>query len=156
MFAENGWVLDEHMPPNDPGSLKKAFQELLEAWKKGPENVVGAEWIIPPARGQQAKVVGDDYPNQASFNQGDYSFYGSLGMAKGVDKSGGKKTPTDEKKTGEKLSAEELREAELLLEQVPDEGIRKAFRDWIDKGGADRSVLEKLRSIAKEPSETDN
>ena len=155
MFTENGWKLNEHMPPHDPGSLKEDFRELMEAWKKGPEQVENAEWLIPPARAQQAKVVGDDYPNKASFNRGDYSFYGSMGMAKSFGMSGGEKSATGKKKTGKKLSAEELQEVELLLKQVPDEGIRKAFRDWIGKSGADQSVLDKLRSMTEGPSKKD-
>ena len=86
MFMENGWKPDAHMPPHDPGSLNEDLMELLEAWRKGPENVPGAEWIVPPARGQPARVVGEDYPNQAFFNRSDYSFYGSLGLEKGRQK----------------------------------------------------------------------
>jgi hypothetical protein len=82
MFMENGWKPDAHMPPHDPGSLNEDLMELLEAWRKGPENVPGAEWIVPPARGQPARVVGEDYPNQAFFNRSNYSFYGSLGLKK--------------------------------------------------------------------------
>ncbi len=86
MFMENGWKPGAHMPPHDPGSLNEDLMELLEAWRKGPENVPGAEWIVPPVRGQPARVVGEDYPNQAFFNRSDYSFYGSLSLEKGRQK----------------------------------------------------------------------
>lgn len=69
MFMKNGWKPNEHMPPHDPGSLAKDLRQLLTAWDKGPENVPNAEWIIPPARGKDSQVVGDDYLHQAAFNR---------------------------------------------------------------------------------------
>lgn len=69
MFMENGWKPNKHMPPHDPGSLAKDLEQLLTAWKDGPDRVKGAKWVIPPARGEEGKVVGDDYPNKAHFNR---------------------------------------------------------------------------------------
>lgn len=69
IFMQNGWDPNAHMPPNDPGSLRDDLQEFLDAWKTGPEEVEGADWIIPPARGVASRVVGDDYPFRAHFNQ---------------------------------------------------------------------------------------
>lgn len=68
MFMENGWKPNKHMPPNDPGSLKKDLDQLLEVWRNGPETVKGAKWIIPPAAGKEGQVVGENYPNKARFN----------------------------------------------------------------------------------------
>lgn len=68
MFMENGWKPNNHMPPKDPGSLAKDFEQLLEVWRKGPTTVKGAHWIIPPAAGKARQMVGDDYPNKAPFN----------------------------------------------------------------------------------------
>lgn len=68
MFIVNGWDPNKHMPPQDPGSLDKDLKILLEAWQKGPARVSGAEWIIPAARGEESKVVGEDYPHKAIFN----------------------------------------------------------------------------------------
>ena len=68
LFLQNGWEPNAHMPPNKPGSLAGDLRELLETWVKGPENVAGAEWIIPPARGKPAQVVGDNYKHKAGFN----------------------------------------------------------------------------------------
>ncbi len=68
MFMANGWEPNKHMPPQDPGSLKEDFEQLLEAWQKGPASVNGAQWIIPPANGKSSQVVGEDYPNQEVFN----------------------------------------------------------------------------------------
>ena len=69
MFMKNGWDPNEHMPPHDPGSLAGDLQELLDAWRKGPDNTPGAEWIIPPARGKGRLVVGDDYQYKSAFNR---------------------------------------------------------------------------------------
>ena len=79
MFMENGWKPNEHMPPHDPGSLKEDLQQLLNAWQAGPGKFKGAEWIIPPARGAAAKVVGHAYKNKASFNTPGNSIYGDFG-----------------------------------------------------------------------------
>ena len=69
LFLDAGWDPNKHMPPRKPGSLAEDYRELLAAWKKGPENVEGAEWIIPPARGKNSQVVGEDYPHKARFNR---------------------------------------------------------------------------------------
>ena len=69
MFMENGWDPNEHMPPHDPGSLAGDLQELLNTWQKGPDSMPGAEWIIPPARGRDRQVVGDEYQYKAAFNR---------------------------------------------------------------------------------------
>ncbi|MCP4945793.1 MAG: hypothetical protein GY924_27920, partial [Planctomycetaceae bacterium] len=72
LFTQSGWDVNEHMPPEDPGSLSDAYQELLTAWQQGPENVAGADWIIPPARGTATRIVGTDYPYQAAFNRNQF------------------------------------------------------------------------------------
>ena len=69
MFMKNGWDPNEYMPPHDPASLAGDLHELLDAWDQGPEKVSGADWIIPPARGKDRLVVGDDYPYKAAFNR---------------------------------------------------------------------------------------
>ena len=69
LFLDADLDPNKHMPPRKPGSLAEDYRELLAAWKKGPENVEGAEWIIPPARGKNSQVVGEDYPHKARFNR---------------------------------------------------------------------------------------
>jgi hypothetical protein len=69
LFTQSGWDVNEHMPPDDPGSLADAYQQLLAAWQRGPEKVSGADWIIPPARGTATRPVGADYPHKAAFNR---------------------------------------------------------------------------------------
>jgi len=68
-FMSDGWHPNQHMPPDDPGSLSKDFQALLDAWNRGPENTPGCDWIIPPAGSCESQVVGDDYPHKARFNK---------------------------------------------------------------------------------------
>ncbi len=68
-FIGDGWHPDQHMPPHDPGGLNEDFQQLLEAWKNGPENTPDCDWIIPPAGDCESRVVGDDYPHKAKFNR---------------------------------------------------------------------------------------
>ena len=68
-FVGDHWNPNEHMPPNDPGSLSEYLQQILDCWKNGPENTPGCDWIIPPAGDCLGQVVGDDYPYKASFNK---------------------------------------------------------------------------------------
>lgn len=85
LFLQNGWEPNAHMPPNKPGSLKDDLHELLETWVKGPENVDGAEWIIPPARGKSRQVVGEQYKHKAKFNMPDKKLL-SPGRIKSIQK----------------------------------------------------------------------
>ena len=135
LFMNAGWEPNKHMPPRKPGSLAGGFRELLDAWKKGPENVERAEWIIPPARGKDRQVVGDDYPYKAAFNQ----------------------TGTKDEKAGPKAAnlKDRNEEVERLLKQLRDPTVRRAFEDWIEENGVTEDVLEKLRSVA-EGDDTDD
>ena len=68
LFEDNGYDVNTHMPPTNPGSLSDDYLELLEAWINGPENTPGAEWKIPPTCNDPGKIVGDDYPYKQPFN----------------------------------------------------------------------------------------
>jgi len=68
LLQGNGYDVNSHMPPNDPGSLSDDYIELLQTWMNGVENTPNAEWRIPPACTEPAKTVGDDYPFKQSFN----------------------------------------------------------------------------------------
>ena len=68
-FMGDGWHPNQHMPPDDPGSLSEDFQALLDAWNEGPENTPDCNWIIPPAGRCESRVVGDEYPFKAKFNK---------------------------------------------------------------------------------------
>ncbi len=72
LFTKSGWDANDHMPPDDPGSLSNAYEQLLSAWKQGPNHVADANWIIPPARGKPTTIVGSDYPYQATFNRNQF------------------------------------------------------------------------------------
>lgn len=69
MFMENGWQPNEHMPPQAPGSLAKDLEQLLETWNKGVASAQDAKWVIPPAKGKEREIVGEDYPHKAVFNE---------------------------------------------------------------------------------------
>jgi hypothetical protein len=68
-FMGDHWDPNEHMPPNDPGSLSEDFQELMDCWTNGPENTPGCDWVIPPAGEFESDFAGDDYPNKSSSNR---------------------------------------------------------------------------------------
>ena len=71
IFRGNGLDANKHMPPQNPGSMAKDYQKLLECWKNGPENTPGCEWVIPPAGNCKGGVVGKEYPHKATgFNKG--------------------------------------------------------------------------------------
>ncbi len=78
------WHPNDHMPPNDPGSLAEDFQELMDCWTNGPENTPGCDWVVPPAGDALGRVVGDDYPYIESFNTPGNIFGGGkyFGMSK--------------------------------------------------------------------------
>lgn len=135
LFMNAGWEPNKHMPPCKPGSLAGGFRELLDAWKKGPENAEGAEWIIPPARGKDRQVVGDDYPYKAAFNR----------------------TGTKDEKAGPKAAnlKDRNEEVERLLKQLRDPTVRRAFEDWIEENGVTEDALEKLCFVA-EGDDTDD
>lgn len=69
LFIRYGWDPNEHMPPKNPGSRSEDWNALLECWENRPENTPGCEWVIPPAGDSPGRVVGDDYPYKAAFNQ---------------------------------------------------------------------------------------
>lgn len=85
LFMDNRWHPNDHMPPGDPGSLSKDFQELLDCWESGPENTPGCDWIVPPAGDSLGRVVGDEYPYKALFNEPKAFYYADLGSGEGSD-----------------------------------------------------------------------
>jgi len=78
LFMNNRWHPNDHMPPKDPGSFSKDFQQLLDCWKDGPDNTPGCDWVIPPAGDSLGRVVGDEYPYKAKFNEPGASHYADL------------------------------------------------------------------------------
>lgn len=69
LFMSSGWHPNDHMPPNKPGSLAKDFEQLLNCWTTGPDMTPDCDWVIPPARDELGRVVGDEYPFRAPFNE---------------------------------------------------------------------------------------
>jgi hypothetical protein len=68
-FVGDKWNPNEHMPPNDPGSLSEDLREIFDCWKNGPENTPGCDWFVPAAGDSLGRVVGDDYPYKSDFNR---------------------------------------------------------------------------------------
>ncbi|MEE3371540.1 MAG: hypothetical protein VX346_19565 [Planctomycetota bacterium] len=135
LFIRSAWNPNRYMPPHDPGSLAEDYHELSVAWQQGLEAVEGAEWIIPPARGQGRQVVGKDYPYQAGFNR----------------------PRKNAKRAGPKTVASKARQGEVarLIKQIPDPSTRKAFEDWFQENGITEEALEKLRSLAEGDAKDD-
>jgi hypothetical protein len=78
LFVQAGWDPNAHMPPNNPGSLSKHLEELLDAWENTPEKTPGAEWVVPPTEDDLGRVVGDDYPHKAQFNSPGHEALGTI------------------------------------------------------------------------------
>ena len=51
-------VVNEFMPPYDPGSLSDDYNELIECYVNGPENTEDCNWIIPPGGDCNSEIVG--------------------------------------------------------------------------------------------------
>ena len=143
MFMENGWDPNDHMPPHDPGSLSEDLESLLAAWRQGPEDVPGAQWIVPPARGLDRQVVGADYPYRAPFNRPDRG-------RKLAGRTDGKEKEWDEGKwSGGKLQGDGkiAPEVRQLLDRLKDPATRQGFEYWIREHGMDLETLQKLRAM---------
>ena len=51
-------VVNEFMPPYDPGSLSDDYNELIECYVNGPENTEDCNWIIPAGGDCNSEIVG--------------------------------------------------------------------------------------------------
>jgi len=59
------------MPPSAPGTMSDDYSALVDCWYNSPEDTPGCEWIVPPATGCDAQVVGAEYPNVSkTYNMG--------------------------------------------------------------------------------------
>lgn len=67
LALRHDWDPNDHMPPQDPGSMSEDYAMLLDCWLDGPENTPGCDWIIPPGGGCAGGRVGDDYPYASSL-----------------------------------------------------------------------------------------
>ena len=76
-FIGDRWNPNDHMPPQNPGSLSEHFQELVDCWEAGPDETPGCDWIIPPAGDTLGQVVGDEYPYKAAYNSPNTAIYDS-------------------------------------------------------------------------------
>ena len=51
-------VVNEFMPPYDPGSLIDPYNELIDCWIDGPENTEDCYWMIPPGGDCETEIIG--------------------------------------------------------------------------------------------------
>jgi hypothetical protein len=117
--------------------MAEDFQELLDCWENRPENTPGCDWVIPPARDELGRIVGDDYPYQARFNTPGHEALANPGVGQGGAKKS-KGAPAKNKQVERKdvnpikdMSREELVKA-MKDKGMTDEEIAK----WLD--GANR------------------
>ena len=62
VFDANGNVIvNEFMPPYNPGSLIDDYNELTDCYIYGPENTQNCNWIIPPGGNCDSEIIGLDY-----------------------------------------------------------------------------------------------
>lgn len=141
LFLNAGWNPNDHMPPDDPGSMPKDLEQVLEVLASGPEKVADAEWVIPPIGEGKNKVVADDYLHKASFNRprkSEKESRSKFARDSGQDKAFPKRFATPSKT--------EATEIQSLLKRLKDTDTRNAFEEWFKANGADPEALEKLRS----------
>ena len=50
-------MINDFMPPYQPGSLSNDYEELIQCWISGPENTDGCDWIIPPGGDCEGQVL---------------------------------------------------------------------------------------------------
>ncbi len=169
-FVGDGWDPNKHMPPHDPGSLNKDFRQLLEAWKKGPENTPGCEWIIPPAGAAPRRVVGKDYPHKAGFNEPNLHALSRLNKKpKRIPEPEGRSGAKTEPSEGATNTADSVREQTVprfrkeIASRSREENRRElaALKQYLkrakEEGNADRvSILSLEIRMIEEAIETKN
>ena len=98
---------------------------MLDAWERGPENTPGAQWIVPPARGEDRRVVGDDYPYKAEFNTP-----GKEALAFG----GSSKKPSkkERNKPGKSKGFKEMSRDELIEEMKAKGMTDEEISEWLE------------------------
>ena len=65
-------MINDFMPPHDPGSLAEDYNELIECWINGPENTDGCDWVIPPGGNCESQILAiqnNQIPNDFSLHQ---------------------------------------------------------------------------------------
>ena len=50
-------MINDFMPPYQPGALSEDYDELIQCWINGPENTDGCDWIIPPGGDCETQVL---------------------------------------------------------------------------------------------------
>ncbi len=72
VFDGLGHVLvNEFMPPDNPGSLVDEYHELIDCYVNGTDNTEGCNWIIPPGGNCDSEIIGLDDSNIIGDLNGD-------------------------------------------------------------------------------------
>ena len=50
-------MINDFMPPYQPGALPNDYNELIQCWINGPENTDDCDWIIPPGGDCETQVL---------------------------------------------------------------------------------------------------
>ena len=50
-------MINDFMPPYQPGALSEDYNELIQCWINGPENTDGCDWIIPPGGDCETQIL---------------------------------------------------------------------------------------------------
>ena len=51
-------LVNEFMPPSNPGSFLNSYNELIECWNNGPDNTEDCNWLIPPGGDCESEIIG--------------------------------------------------------------------------------------------------
>ena len=67
-------MINDFMPPYEPGALSDDYEELIQCWINGPENTEGCDWIIPPGGdcGSQVLSIQDSHITNSFLIQQNY------------------------------------------------------------------------------------
>ena len=64
-------LVNEFMPPDNPGSFIDDYNELIDCYINGIENVDGCNWMIPPGGDCDSEIIGLDNSNMIGDLNGD-------------------------------------------------------------------------------------
>ena len=64
-------LVNEFMPPYEPGLYEQSYNDLVECWLSQPENVEGCNWIIPPGGDCDIEIIGLEIDNLLGDLNGD-------------------------------------------------------------------------------------
>ena len=51
-------LVNDFMPPYNPGSLSEDYNQLIDCYTNGPENTEGCHWMIPSGGDCESEIIG--------------------------------------------------------------------------------------------------